>query len=199
MPFLRGLLVLVLALPLAAVAERETPVTQRDIPDPSLCRVEPRSLAFFAELAGTPTPAGNRAVVAASPITPPPGGKVDDATTEAIATTVREVIACRNANDLLRTDALYTDAFFLRQIAVSGPPDLDFLSGRATPVPLDPGQWVAIGGIRGVRFLPDGRVNAIVDLIFPSEDVAFSFVFTHVSDRWLIDDETILSRNSTGS
>jgi hypothetical protein len=198
---LGALLVVVVLHPITARGEAETPTLSRDIPDPSQCRVQPRPLAFFEGLASTPgtgEASSPEATATTTPLTPPTEGRVSEATLAAVTATIRELVACRNANDLLRTDALYTDAFFHAQIAVSGPPNLEFLTERATPVPIDEQMWAAIEAIRGVRFLPDGRVSAIVDLHLPSEDVTFALVFAPVGDRWLVDGETVLSRSGTG-
>ena len=198
---LSALLVAVMLHPIPARAEDGTPALARDIPEPSQCKVQPRPLAFFEGLASTPGTdevSSPEATATTTPLTPPTEGRVNEATLAAITATIRELVACRNANDLLRTDALYTDAFFFRQIAVSGPPNLEFLTERATPVPLEEHMWAGIEAIRGVRFLPDGRVSGIVDLHLPSEDVTFAFVFAPVGDRWLVDGETVLSRSSAG-
>jgi hypothetical protein len=174
-------------------AHQASPFADREVPDPALCHVAPRSIDFFQQLAATPM-AGPRATPASPPRLPTIAGKpAGEETVAGIHSTVRELIACRNLGDQLRVDALYSDDYFFRQAATSGPPSSQFVEFLASsPVPLPEAQRAAICGVRDVRELPDGRVSALIGLYFPPDDVAFLDVFVREGERWLIDEESVV-------
>ena len=189
-----AVLLIAVGRPGVAMTQVPTPPANRDVPAPAECRIEPRSLAFFERLADGATPAPT----SPTPFNPPEGGRPDAATVDGITVTIRHLAACLNAGDTLRVDALYTDAYFYRQIADLGPPSPEFLATRGTPVPVEERRWAGIDGIREVRMLPDGRVSAVVELHIPPEDVTFAFVFVREGERWLIDGESVVSSSSFG-
>lgn len=175
------------------MARQSSPFADRTVPAPELCQVAPRSVSFFQDMGATPQPDA-----IATPVFPPsipliPGEPADEETIAGITATVREVIACTNAGDQLRIDALYTDDYFFRQAAMSGPPSaqfVEFLASPATPLPL--AQRAAVYGVRDVQLLPDGRVRAVAGFHFPPDDVAFLTMFVRQGDRWLIDESVIV-------
>ncbi|MCC6314837.1 MAG: hypothetical protein IT337_12585, partial [Thermomicrobiales bacterium] len=83
----------------SALAAGTTPVPTPDAPEPALCRVEPVPLAEIeaAIAAATPTAGTSRMrdVV-------PAGEPTDAATAAGVTATVRELVACFNAGELLR-------------------------------------------------------------------------------------------------
>jgi len=173
-------------------ARQPSPFADREVPDPALCQVSPRSITFLEEAAAT--------AVTDGPATPTStwlpgvaGEPADDEIVAEIIATVRAVVACRNAGDQLRVDAFYSDAYFGRQVAMSGsvPPEfLEFL--EATPSPLPEARQAAVYGVRDAEVLPDGRVRALVGLHIPPDDVALFTVFVREGDRWLIDEEALV-------
>jgi len=167
-----------------------SPLTGSRQPDPALCQVEPRPIAFFEALAATPV----AALATPASLTPTTiaGESADAQTLAEIEAAVDELAACRSAGDVLRLDALYTDDYFLRQVAISGPPSeqvVDLLA--ASPVPLPEAQQSGSYIVRDVEVLPDGRVRAVIGLELPRGDVSLLTVFERKGERWLIDEETI--------
>lgn len=174
-------------------AHQASPFAEREVPDPALCQVAPRPIAFFEQL--TATPISGPVATPTSPARLPSiaGEPADEETVAGILATVRELVACRNLGDQLRVDALYSDDYFFRQAATSGPPSAQFVDFLASsPVPVPEAQRAAIYGVRDVQVLPDGRVRALIGLYFPPDDVAFLDVFVREGERWLIDEEALV-------
>jgi len=164
-----------------------TPVsTEPDVPQPDECRVEPRrrfvvprevppaeSVVAPGGQAGTPT-----ATIA-----------VDDAVAEAVAATVRETLACRNAGDLARAYALFTDELVLDLLgsAETVPPEIAAALGEP-PRRVPRAARLELVAIGPATALPDGRVMARVET--RSADAVFvdDLVFREVEGRWLVDD-----------
>jgi hypothetical protein len=181
-------------------AHQASPFADREVPDPALCQVAPRSIDFFRQLAATPM--SGPVATPASPTRVPTiaGEPADEETVAGILATVRELVACRNLGDQLRVDALYSEDYFSRQAAVSGPPSSQFIEFlTASPVPLPEAQWAAVYGVRDVQVLPDGRARALIGLYFPPDDVAFLDVFVREDERWLIDEEEIVPFDTPSS
>ena len=136
-----------------ALTQEATPAGDFVTPDPSECRIEPRTIESVIVLTGTPVP------------TPPAipsleGGEPASAAVAAGVTAVaRESVACFNAGDFLRQFAFYTDAAILAIM----PPGLtaedltDFLGTPPQPLPEEGRESVAV---RDVMVLPGGRVTA---------------------------------------
>ena len=174
-------------------AQDATPAPGGEVVDPSECRVEPRPMEFFQQLAGTPgvgeaTPTG---AMTGSPAAgqQPQGEPADEATIGTITATYRELIACLNGGDFLRAYALYTDDYLRRNLTQEGLQRL-----TATPVPVQESARVAFGGVRDAVMLPDGRVGAVVDVASPvagGTSTTYT-VFAQAGDRWLIDEETVV-------
>lgn len=173
------------------------------IPDPTKCDVAPRSVAELDALAirftGKP---------AQLPIPTPPevltGIPADPLTAAAVVETTRELAACLNANDALRSFALYGDDGLLRLFdfmtsAFADPnlewtPDFASLPELATPVPVN--DQHVVWRVDDVRILDDGRVSAIVDISasqasqvprMPTGEPAL-YIFAREGNRYLIDE-----------
>ena len=92
---------------------------------------------------------------------PAPEAKpADAAALTGLTATVRELVACSNAGDVLRRLALYSDAR-VRESYPEGPNEV-LRQLAATPVPVPASERVALLEIRDAVMLPDGRVQAVV-------------------------------------
>ncbi|MDQ3225401.1 MAG: hypothetical protein M3Q50_02055 [Chloroflexota bacterium] len=182
----------------ATPAAAELPVA----PDPSLCQVEPRPLAFFEQYVGTPT-AMAAATPEATPIeegadavegtmegfVPPVGQAADPETVDAVVATAVEVVACFNAGDLPRAFALYTDDLIDVFAGAEPLPQEQFDIMAATPaaVPVEAREQVL--AIREVVILPDGRAGGFVDFAFAGGYRETQYVvLTQEGERWLVDE-----------
>ena len=197
------LLALVTLLPITGRTQEATPGIGFGVPDPALCTVEPRPIAFFAQFAGTPTAeqaAQQTAMEVATPVTAfqlPEGEPADPETVAGVLDTLQRLGACLNAGALLSYAALFTDDYWQREIAQFGPPpaeELAFLSG--TPQALPAEARVGLLAILDVRELPNGRVAGLFDVTDPFETppgpARFSWVFVEQDGRWLIDEQVML-------
>ncbi|MDQ3512715.1 MAG: hypothetical protein M3462_03470, partial [Chloroflexota bacterium] len=150
------------ALGTAGVLSRQsaTPPPGVTVPDPSECRVEPRTEEDVRDLvSGTPaaTPEAYRET---RPDALPTGVPADPATLAEVDALMREIIACANAYDVLRLFALTTDGYFVS----SGLPDpmtLDAMFAR-TPTPFPVSERISLVEVRDVLTLADGRIVAVV-------------------------------------
>lgn len=126
-------------------------------PEPSSCRIEPRSLDSVVMLLGTP--------VVDSPATPASDGAVpaDAAVVAAVTALAEESVACLNAGNFLAQFAFYTDEALLALI----PPGLAvddltaFLGAPPEPLPVEARESVMV---RDVMVLPNGQITADVVL-----------------------------------
>lgn len=177
-----------------------TPTTAWEIPAPEECTVEPRPVPIFAEgmdqrepatplpLPATPTPA----------FVVPDGDPVTPEIEAGIAATVRESIACRNANQMLRAYALFTDPMLVSLFG--GPatvdPEIRALIRQGDELgPLPRRERVALLQISQVAHRPDGRIGAIVTTGTAAQVFQDYLVFAYdaASGRWLIDDAVLLA------
>jgi len=155
------------------------PATLCTVPVPSLSDLNGVILAVAASPAPTPTPGVT-----------PKGVPADAETVDAITAVVRELVGCYNAGELLRSYALYTDAYLRRLFSRQGGFPQTTYDSFATPQPADdPVTNTAILDITDVRLLPDGSVGATVTLRYASIPMpkTFYFTFVRVEGRWLID------------
>ena len=174
-----------------------------DIPSPQECTAEPRALPLLPELA-TPGPPATPAPLAATPAEPfvlPTGESPDDETTEAVTSTVRESLACRNANDLLRAYALFTPTML--ESLFGGPatidPDVRALIAEEQEPVARRGR-VALVQITEMVLLPDGRAGALV-LTANAERIYQDYLYfaqDNESGRWLIDGAVNLGWQAMG-
>ena len=158
-----------------------------EAPDPAGCTVEPIPLEELNSSIATPIPAtpapGRGAVVpAGTPAT------ADEA--QVILETVRTLVACYNAGELLRSYALYTPEYLHHLFARQGPyAEVSYLS-LATPMPAEADERVQILDIADQRRLPDGRLAANVVLRYQVIPMPKRFLMTFVEtpEGWRIDD-----------
>ncbi len=179
--------------PLPAAAA--SPEATRDVPAPTECQVEPRSIDGIQDLldatAGTPV-----ASPAATADTPGTGEPAPDDVIAGVAATSREFIACINAGDYLRLFALMSDSYlprYLREQDLDSPDILALLAGQ--PQALDPADQTEIVSVHDVLIYPDGHVSAVVtgdDPSSPSPARSPTFLMVQTgsgddSERWLVD------------
>jgi hypothetical protein len=188
----------------ATPAAQATPGAEWDVPLPDECMIEPREEPLFAAGEGQRTPATPLPL----PATPGPVFTIPDSdpvTADiegAVTATVRESIACRNANQMLRAYALFTEPMVVSMFG--GPatvdPEIRALIARGDELgPLPRRQRVALLQLSDVGHRPDGRVGAIVttgtvDRIFQDYLV---FAYDGASGRWLIDEAVPLASEPT--
>ncbi|MDP9471227.1 MAG: cytochrome c [Chloroflexota bacterium] len=173
----------------------------RDVVGPERCTVEPRTIASLQALAATPDagPGLHQAPLVNSGAATPVGDPADSAVVAGVTDTLRQFVACSNAQDPLRRLALFSDES-IRPAFAKGPSDAFVQLVATPPVPRPAAGRVALAGIDDVRVLPDGRVRAMVTLDDPgahTHDPGASMagtlqtatvVFVHQDDRWLIDE-----------
>ena len=194
--------VIVLAVALGAVQLGSVPsagwlavaspaVPSQVVPSPEDCTVPPRPAAFFRELAGG-TPESERG--SASQVPPsfamPAGEPASETVGGAVAATVIEAAACRNAGDLARLGALYTTGFFRRNAERVGDVARTLTDDPvASPVP-EREERMGIVAFREVRELADGRVAALVLVYEPTlgAEVNAFYLLVRVDDQYLIDE-----------
>lgn len=118
------------------------------------------------------------------------GSPVDDAVAAAFAETVRESVACVNANQPLRWFALFTDGYLVRRFGGANADDLGHLIAAATRSPLNaaPDDQLVVIDLTDVRTLADGRVAAVVVTANRNAAFADQITFAEVGGRWLIDE-----------
>lgn len=185
--------------PVSATLTQATPTAAAgDVPAPEECRGEPRSFPLF------PAGVGQRAAATPAPIvtapetafSPPAGNPADAETVAAVTATVREAIACRNAGDLLRASAQFTEKMLVSLYGGPATIDPEFrASVVAGPRAVPPTRRLAIVSISDVTLLPDGRVGALVETRTERRDFRDYLFFAQdpATDRWLIDESVELS------
>ena len=176
-------------------AEAASPEATRDVPAPTECQVEPRTIDGIQNLfdASVGTPVASPAATADTPGT---GEPAPDDVTAGVAATSREFIACINAADYLRLFALMSDAYlprYLREHDLESPDVLALLAGQ--PQALDPADQTEIVSVHDVLIYPDGHVSAVVtgdDPTSPTPARSPTFLMVQTgsgdnSERWLVD------------
>lgn len=176
-------------------APQATPATAWDIPAPEECTVEPRPLPIFAEGVGQQAPATPMPLPAtpAPEFVVPDGDPVTPDIEAAVVATVRESIACRNANEFLRAYALFTEPMLVSLFG--GPATIDPEIRALTRVgsgiePLPRRQRVALLQVSQIAHRPDGRIGVIVTTGTASQVFQDYLVLTYdaASSRWLMDE-----------
>lgn len=169
-----------------------------NVPGPEECMVEPRALPLFPEgvgqrAAATPLPL---ATAPEPPFAIPQGEPADVDTTTGVSATLREAIACRNANDFRRAYALFTQDMLVSLFG--GPATIDpeirtAIEEGAAPLPRR--QQLALLTLTNIILLPDGRVGAVVETGNSRRAFQDYLIFEQdpTSGRWLIDESVILS------
>lgn len=166
-------------------------------PDPAECVVAPRTAEEVAAIwnAGDYVPDSE---IAAGIF--PTGTPAPDDVVIAVNATLRQLIACSNANDFARELALMTDdgtQFF----APEGDVPVDELTGffeglLATPVAVD--DYEVLLPLTDVVVLDDGRVGALeADDSSDGEGHAVYVIFAEQDGVWLIDQITEIAGAAT--
>jgi hypothetical protein len=166
-------------------------------PDPAQC-VENMTIDQFRPLVVStivPSPIASPAVPEAigtpSPFALPTGSPADDATIAVVTARVVELAACINAENTLGFYGQFSPDSVRQQLEGQDITDADVDSLAAiTPVASPPDRWVTVIDIREVQVLPDGRVGALVDTLFPlvSADIQTDhFTFANIDGLLLID------------
>ncbi|MEZ4563392.1 MAG: hypothetical protein R2853_11695 [Thermomicrobiales bacterium] len=184
----------------ATPAAQGTPATAWDIPAPEACAVEPRAFPLFPAGVGQREPATPQPLEAtpAPAFVAPDGDPVTPDLEASVLATVRESIACRNANQMLRAYALFTEPMIVSLFG--GPatvdPEIRALIQQGDELgPLPRRQRVALLQVSQIAHRPDGRIGAIVttgtvDRVFQDYLV---FTYDAASSRWLIDEAVLLA------
>jgi hypothetical protein len=188
----------------ATPAAQATPATAWDVPAPDECMIEPREAQLFQDGVGQSapaTPVPPPAIPAAAFVVPDSDAVTPEIET-AVTATVRESIACRNANQMLRAYALFTEPMIVSLFG--GPatidPEIRALIQQGDELgSLPKRQRVALLQLSEVGHRPDGRIGAIittgtVDRIFQDYLV---FAYDSASGRWLIDEVVLLASEPT--
>lgn len=188
----------------ATPAPQGTPATTWDVPAPEACTLEPRAFPMFPAGVGQREPATPLPLPAtpAPAFVVPDGDPVTPDIEAGVLATVRESIACRNANQMLRAYALFTEPMIVSLFG--GPatvdPEIRALIQQGDDLgPLPRRQRVALLQVSQIAHRPDGRIGAIVttgtvDRIFQDYLV---FTYDAASGRWLIDEVKLLASEST--
>lgn len=121
------------------------------------------------------------------------GTPADPHAVAGVTATVRELVACVNANDGARLAALFTDDYWRRldsvEFGLGAEPDFA-RAGSLLPLVGGPPGPVPSPAVEDLRLLPDGRIAAILrPTWYQGEPPWFDYyVFARVSDRWLVDE-----------
>lgn len=190
---IRSLIVLLMVLQagtLAAAAQEATPS-----PDVA-CAVAPRPVEEMLDLwfdsTGTPRVTGapdGQANLWALDLTQ--GEPVDASVTRAIEEVAQEWVACSNAGDLRRTNALFTDAYVAARGAAYADPELARGELERPPSPVSPDLGLAVGPPHDARRFADGRVGAtfaVTGVRQPGVGESVFMLFEETDGRWRIDD-----------
>jgi hypothetical protein len=145
------------------------------------CTVEPRTFDDIANLASTPT-------AATTPV-PDGGAPADPDVVAAVTETVRMAVACANANDPLRSFALFTDRYLAERFGPAHPDDLGSLFAALSrdPTPAADVDALRLVGVRDVKMAADDLVVATVVTENRADRYVDRLVFQRAGDRWLID------------
>jgi hypothetical protein len=189
------------SVPMAGAAQDATPIAggmtfgpQPLVPDPSECRIEPRPRAFFDPFFGTPI-AG--IPESASPEStqptptvgmPTPGlALVDDATVEAVIATLREWIACLNAQDIPRLYALTTERSVREALMGMSPVELAEVFAPKSPVPES--DRLGLSRVDGIYLTKEGNIAVLrAEFVVRGRIVEDHFLrFTFEDGRYLLD------------
>lgn len=183
-------------------AQDGTPEAQNRIPTAEECQIEPRTVD---ELVGLLSPAEGADDEAArlNDISVPLGARADAEMSDAINRTARELVACINANDLLRVSALFTD----RAVAQALGPTPEDPSGLSdAPTPAAPEDQTRLLAVTDASVLEDGRAAAFIVVNDPARPPGGAetllLLFSEEGDRLLIDrliDFTVLERGRSAT
>jgi hypothetical protein len=175
------------------LAQDATPIA----PAPTECVVEPRTAEDVAAIwnAGDYVPDAN---ISAGVL--PIGAPATDDVVTAVNATLRQMIACSNANDFARQLALMTDdgtQFFAPEGEVPVDQLADYFEGLlATPVAV--ADYEVVFPLTDVIVLEDGRVGGLEpDDPSDGEGHAVYIIFAQENGVWLIDQITEIGDSAT--
>jgi hypothetical protein len=149
--------------------------------DATECTIAPRAFEDIADLSSTPVAA-----------TPPSSGDGDPASAsvvQAVTETIQMTVACANANDPLRSYALFTDRYLAERFGSTHPDDLGSLYASLSrePTPADEVDLLALVEVRDVAMPAEGWVEATVVTENRATRYIDRLVLQLVGGRWLID------------
>src|SRR5215217_7904502 len=181
--------------PMASPAAVDGGSQFRGIP-PEECQVPPRPSDEVFALLGMAEGATNTTPAVRTPVPAPPWVAADEETEEAAKATIREWLACINADDNFRIAALMTDEALVRFFGGGLVADEAIEGARAnlagTPEPRTEEEHVRLVAVSDVSRLDDGRVAALVlfnePVLPPAGLETLLVVFEQADDRLLIDD-----------
>jgi len=164
-------------------AESPTPVKL----EPVTCANKPRPFDQISSLAATPAaPAPERAA---------DGTAAPDDVVGEITQTVVQAVACANANDVLRSFALFTDRYLGERFGSDHPDDLGSFNASLsrTPVSAATDDELLLLSVDNVMIYDDVTASAMVITENRNGQLTDELVFTWVDGRWLIDAWTLLA------
>jgi hypothetical protein len=153
--------------------------------DPQLCAVAPITDTELLEIVSIATPrASSDAPVELT------GDEVDQNIADSITDTIRESIACTNANEPMRGFALFTDDYLQARFGGTNQDDLGHLLAAITRQPdvAAESDRLALVSIGDVMELADGRVAATVTTENAKERFVDDVLLKETDGRWLIDE-----------
>lgn len=103
-----------------------------------------------------------------------------------VGSIILELVACRNAGDWERMDALYSDDSFRRAFGPEGRQE------SGTPQPEPPPAPITVPAVLDMRVLPDGRVGTLLSHDLSGYGLRHFLIFVNVDGRWLVDEEVIV-------
>ncbi|MGH2551572.1 MAG: hypothetical protein ACRDHN_19475, partial [Thermomicrobiales bacterium] len=173
------------------------------IPDASECTVAPRDPQTLMQ--STP-PVSSVSTIDLGPetIAWPQGEPASNDDVTAITTTVRQFIACSNADDYGRALALSTVNYLEPQFAeLDGAARQSAIDRAKTPgTPLAEGAQLGIESIANVEKLEDGRVGAEVTTVDPinhPHTTKVVLIFAREDGMWKIDEVRSIASTATPS
>lgn len=172
-------------------AQDGTPVTGEGIPG-SECNAPARPADFLGTLVATPI--SDEPYVA--PTAVPDGTAVEEPAASEVEAAVRMYVACSNSGEVLRALSLLSDEYLRRVVDPTGELDSDTAvelgASLATPIAIEPDQYVRLLGIRQMVQLPDGRVAVVVETdggpVDPEGTDVDLLIFEKIGESWIIVD-----------
>jgi hypothetical protein len=176
-----------LLLALAVNSSARGAIAQGTLPEtvsPELCSVEPLTEFDLVSIVETAIPVTETDISSDEN-----GSPANDETVAEITDVVRMSVACVNANDPMRSFALFSDSYLQARFGGENEDDLGHLLAAITRNPdvaLDADR-LTLDSIEDVRAFPDGRVAATVTTSNSANVFVDTLVFAQVSDEWKID------------
>jgi len=107
-----------------------------------------------------------------------------------VTATIRQSIACTNANQPLRALALFTNAYLIARFSGAGADDLGHLTAAATrdPAPATAADRLRLVSMGVIEPLSDGRVSVVVTTANVADSFTDTLTFAKTGVVWLIDE-----------